>query len=47
MKQLVVKRILENIKMQLEDIMNNYLYEACEDCPYKDTDCPGGMWCDK
>lgn len=44
MRELIVKRILEYIKMQLEDIMNN---DLCEDCPYKDTDCPGGLWCDK
>lgn len=21
--------------------------DECEDCPFKDTDCPGGMWCTK
>lgn len=21
--------------------------DKCTDCPFNDTDCPGGMWCDK
>lgn len=20
--------------------------DKCENCPFKDTDCPGGLWCD-
>lgn len=43
MRELAIKRLLEYIKMQLEDIIN----DLCEDCPYKDTDCSGGLWCDK
>jgi hypothetical protein len=21
--------------------------DKCTDCPFNDTDCPGGSWCDK
>lgn len=21
--------------------------DKCTDCPFKDTSCPGGMWCTK
>ena len=24
---------------------NDERKDICEDCPYKDTSCPGGMWC--
>lgn len=27
--------------------MNNEDKDKCTDCPFNDTDCPGGMWCDK
>lgn len=27
--------------------MNNEDKDKCTDCPFNDTDCPGGMWCYK
>lgn len=24
---------------------NDERKDICEDCQYKDTSCPGGMWC--
>lgn len=27
--------------------MNNEDKDKCSNCPYNDTDCPGGSWCDK
>lgn len=25
--------------------MNKKYKDKCSDCPFNDTDCPGGMWC--
>jgi len=25
--------------------MNKKYKDKCTDCPFNDTDCPGGMWC--
>jgi len=27
--------------------MNNEDKDKCFNCPYNDTSCPGGSWCDK
>lgn len=27
--------------------MNNEDKDKCSNCPYNDTSCPGGSWCDK
>ena len=27
--------------------MNNEYKDKCSNCPYNDTSCPGGSWCDK
>ena len=27
--------------------MNNEDKDKCSNCPYNDTSCPGGNWCDK
>ncbi len=27
--------------------MNKENKDKCSDCPFNDTDCPGGSWCDK
>ncbi len=29
------------------DNKEEYKDDKCADCPYNDTDCPGGSWCSK
>ena len=31
----------------MEDILEEPIKDKCEACLLKDTDCPGGLWCDK
>lgn len=40
--------MLGDINIVLEYLKNKIIMDdKCKDCPFNDTGCPGGAWCDQ
>lgn len=44
----MVEEVWKDVNKIRNTMMSNEEYkDKCDGCPYNNTECPGGLWCDK